>query len=753
MKGHRLPWRDLPGGIAVAAALLARGLCRRPPPPTTLAQRLAMLPLDGLPLVAPVSVGWDDHQIPFITAAHDTDLAVALGVVHCHLRRTQIEVLRRVAQGRVAEMVGPLGVTLDRTLRQIDIGRAVPAIIAGLPEATRRWAEGFVAGMNHHLRHAPSPHDCDLLGIGAEPWTLHDLFMLQRLISADITWMVWTKLLRLRGRMEPAAWRRLWPRLPDGGAPAAPDGRESVAGRALAAMARAGSNSAAVSGARTASGAAMIASDPHMPYRLPNPFLLAGMRAPGMHCVGLMIPGLPFVALGRSPAIAWGGTNLHAQSSDLIDASDVPPARVTTRETTIRVRWGRARKVRLRDTPSGPLVSDGLLLPAATPAALRWAGHRPSDELSAMLAVARSESWDDFRAALAGFGTAGLNMVFAGSDGRVGKLCAAHLPRRAHAPPPDLIVPPDAAPDWSRLATSDDLPSVVDPPDGYVVSANEAPPAHPFALGLFFAPPDRARRIAALLRDARRLTTADLRAIQTDVFGAGSLALRDALLAAAPPGAAPALLADLAAWDGRYAADSAGALAFELLLAEVARRLEDARRLGAYHAAWVTHRLLRDDIAAAPPAVLRACLARAAAAAAPRHRRFRVWGEMHRIAPRHPLAAIPLLGRRFRAPAEQADFPGEGGINTVHKTSHPLATGRHAATFGACARHVSDLATLDANHFVLLGGQDGWTGSANCADQVPIWRAGGHITLPLSAAGVRRHFRHVTTLRPAQAAG
>ncbi|MGH6819842.1 MAG: penicillin acylase family protein, partial [Methylocella sp.] len=310
-----------------------------------------MIPQESIPIVSPVTIHWNDRQIPFIEANSDEDLAVALGLVHAHLRLAQLEVMRRVALGRVAEMIGPLGIEIDRSLRLMSFGRAVPKIIATLSEPTRIWAEGFIRGINHHLVHtAKQPHEFKVLGITPEPWTLTDLFTLARLHAADITWLVWSRLLRVRARMDPKEWATLWPRLlasdtPSTFAATADTGVE----RAFAAATRSGSNSAAVSAARSASNASMIASDPHLPLGLPNPWLIAGVHSPGYHVVGLMVPGLPFIALGRNRWIAWGGTNLHAQASDLFDISELPAHVMVERGETIRVRWSRRRRLRLRE--------------------------------------------------------------------------------------------------------------------------------------------------------------------------------------------------------------------------------------------------------------------------------------------------------------------------------------------------------------------------------------------------------------------
>jgi penicillin amidase len=746
-------WRDWPRGLLVMARWIMRDFARGAPKQVSTADRLAMLPALSLPLGAPVMIRWDKHQIPFIEAESDRDLAVALGAVHAHLRLGQIEIMRRAALGRISEMVGPLGIEADRAIRLMALNRAVPEMIARLPSETKQWAEGFLDGINHHLAHATAlPREFDVLAIRPEPWTLTDLMTLFRLASADISWLVWSRLLRLRDRMPQTDWASLWPRLLSGGAPAALDGeRAEPAAWACAQMARTGSNAFAVSGSRTATGAALIASDPHLPYGLPNPWIIVGMRSPSYRCVGLMMPGLPFVALGRNPDAAWGGTSLHAQSSDLFDASVLPEQDIVEDFETIRVRGAPDRRLRLRRTVHGPIVSEGRLLPSRRRLALRWVGHEASDELSAMLAVARSTNWEAFRDALKGFGVSGLNMVFAGRDGRVGHVLAAHIPRRPPGLPADLHLPLSAASWWESMVDSSHLPMRTGPGHPIVVSANERPDGTVAPVGFFFAPPDRGERIAEKLDRTAPVGIAEAKAVQRDVLARRSLILRGLLLQMAPrPRRArqQRLLAVLTGWDGCYGRASKGALAFELLLAGVIRRL----RLGplrAYDAAWMTQGLITEDLRAVPADRLRQVVTRALGPAAARLERHGDWGTFHRIVLRHPLGRLPLIGRRYRMP----DIAAEGGNNTVHKTGHRLGTRSHHASFGSCARHISDLSDLDANLMVLLGGQDGWFGSENFDDQTALWQRGDYIRVPLRPEAIRAHHGHVTVLHPRRDAG
>jgi penicillin amidase len=713
-------------GAVIAAILVGRGrmLAR---PPRSLTQRLAALPATA-PTEAALRIHWNRHQIPWIEAASEADLAVGLGIVHAHLRLGQMEMLRRVAQGRVAEMVGPLGIELDRSLRLMRFDRAVPAIVAALTPEVRVWAEGFVRGVNHVLASCALPEEMRLLGIGREPWTLVDLFTSARLAAADVSWLVYARLLRARTELDPATWRALWPKLLAGGMPE-PDA--ALAGL----LSRAGSNAAAVSGARSKSGGALFAADPHLSVALPNIWLAAGLCCPTVNAVGLMPAGFPIIAIGRNRRIAWGGTSLHAAASDLFDVSALP---LTERTETLRVRGVGRRTITLRDSPLGPVVSDGMLFRQKTPLALRWVGHAPSDEMGAMLGVMRADGSAAFARALEGFAIPGQNMLHATAGGSVGHMLALRSPRR-RAPPADVVLPPEAAGDWDHMVPSSGFPSVLDPPSGVVASANDPPPPGGVPPGFFYSMPTRAKRLHALLDGHEKLDLADLVRTQTDVQA--PLDTVRALLARARPH--PAGVA-LTAWDGRYDTGSAGALLFEATLAALQAALPDQAQVRPVAAIWRGRAMLTSQILALDDATLQPMLGRAMDAAMALQRQYRTWGNVHRMRLRHYLAAVPGLGGKY----DFGEYGSPGGNDTLDKTGNPPVTGRHGVTYGASARFLADMADPDANRVVLLGGQDGWLGSETFLDQVPLWRAGRYVDLPLRVE-TARGWPHVTVLRPA----
>lgn len=726
-------------------------------------ERLAQLPTENLPLDQAVTVRWDDHMIPHIEAETDRDLAVALGAVHAHLRLAQMELLRHVSQARLAELVGPVAIDIDHSLRILNYGRAADEIIANMPEKTRVWLQAFVAGVNHYQASlAPDelPHEFTVLGIEREPWTVRDLVMISRLAGTDVNWVVWVRLLQLRDHED---WSQIWARLVENGAASFPsfedDGERPPLDTLFGGTALTSSNALAVGAEKTATGSAMMAADPHLRITVPNLWLIAGIRSPSYHAVGLMVPGLPFIAIGRNPDIAWSGTNMRAASSDLYDVSWMDPEDFETRTETIDVRWWFDREITVRETRYGPILSDApaLGLDDPDPFALKWTGHRPSDEFTAMLEAHRATNFAEFRAAFDSFAVSAQNMLYADADGNIGQIMAARLPDRETDLSPDtLILDPRKKENlWNGFLNARDLPATYNPRDGFLASANNSPARAGVPVSYFFSADDRVRRMNQVMTERERVTLDDLAELQRDVYMPSAVELRDVILDhvsslnVTPETEKQAdLLAALRSWDGEYTADSRGALALELLLNEFVpafyrRKFGEAAR--AFIGAAREKVLLIEDMQDAMPIVLASDLRKALAAAAPKFHADRRWGDLHRLGLNHPLAKMPLIGSKYRF----GDHPIGGSTDTLMQTAHQLTDARHDASDGPQARFLTDLGDPDANWFVLIGGQDGWINSDAFLDQTPLWRNGNYVRVPLTEDAVREAFPRTMTLRPA----
>jgi penicillin amidase len=326
-----------------------------------------------------------------------------------------------------------------------------------------------------------------------------------------------------------------------------------------------------------------------------------------------------------------------------------------------------------------------------------------------------------------------------------------HLPIRS-GPMADLVRrPEDPAAAWHGEADSLTLPWALNPSDGLLASANNRPTTTPMPVGFFFPGPERVERLYELLRAKDKLSIADLASLQQDTLSTAALALKTALVERIKADGGglsePAFTQSLAAWDGRYEADSPGPVFFETLLYHLALGLYAPEGEGAVAPAksdwkYLTNYLV-EDLDSLPQPRRASLLSAAVGDAADDSKRFASWGEMHRMRIGHILANFPVLGPFFTL----EDYGVGGSRNTIFKTAHGLSDEKHSVGYGSEARQLSDLSDPDANWFVLLGGQDGWLGSQNFADEVALWREGRSIRMPLRAPSVASQFPAVLELK------
>ena len=284
--------------LALSVALLSGCALLAPlPDKASLDARLKAFPTRDLPLTSAVTIYWNDNQVPFIEAANDEDLAFALGMVHAHLRLAQMTILRRIVEGRLAESAGPIAADIDHALRILNFGRGAAKFEAAMPPETRAFVEDFVRGINYYqgkLAARDLPHEFKVLALEREPWSVRDVLAIGRLAGTDINWLGYFSLLKLRERPD---WPELYQRLLKAGGASTTSfsagDQSEILKQLLLGAARTGSNALVVAGARSQSGAALLASDPHLGIQMPNLWLIAGMKSPSYHAVGFMIPGVP----------------------------------------------------------------------------------------------------------------------------------------------------------------------------------------------------------------------------------------------------------------------------------------------------------------------------------------------------------------------------------------------------------------------------------------------------------------------------
>ncbi|MCY4640563.1 MAG: penicillin acylase family protein [Chloroflexi bacterium] len=757
-------------------------------------------------LAAPLEVLRDRHGVPHVFAASEQDVLFGQGLVHAQDRLFQMELARRLAAGRLAEVFGARALQADRLHRRLGLAglaqRDVDAASAGDRASLEAYAEGVNAGLAT-LRALPP--EFVLLGIRPEPWQAWHSTLVGRLLLFTFatnweTELLRAELLRLLGPDRAAAAEPAPHPSPGGPAPAGwrrtATGADAPGARArlLAAYAAAreagvacglpagvgASNAYAVAPGRSRTGAPLLAADPHLAPRIPGLFHLVHLEGGGLRVAGADIPGLPGVAIGHNGALAWGLTAGLADVADCyveqLDPDD--PARYRTPEGWRRGRWrmeaigvrgGEPVVERVLETRHGPLV--GPALPGEERAiALHATPLAPGDVAGPLLALGRARRIEDFEAALDGWPSSTFNVVYAHREGFVGYRLVGRVQRRElgegllpragwlSSGPPQPLDP--AA-----------LPRRADPDSGVVISANEAP-GGPLELGEEWCESWRAERIAELLGERERHDVASLAAIQLDLHSEPMARLRDLLLAAGAPPPGSVVRAMLEGWDGRLLASSAAAAVVESAFIEVARSvasraagpaapivlgrgLDGGQPHSSFHyraQGWLLDLLERPR----PPLVrdeadrdrlLRAASGRAIAALGARLGSDPAawsWGALHHRRLPHALAAAPLLGRLW----SRGPFPAGGDVNSVSQAGYSLADGPGAAAQVPVYRQVIDLDDPDRSLALLPAGVSGIPGHPRYDDCVEEMLAGRFRPLLFSRRAVEAALESRLELAP-----
>jgi penicillin amidase len=581
-------------------------------------------------LRAEVRVVRDGDAVPHIEARSEDDALFALGFVHAQDRLWQLEFNRRIAQGRLAEILGPAGLETDRFLRTLGVARTATAVVANLDADTRAKLAAYAAGINAYLasRTQPLPPEFVLTRAPAPaPWQPEDSVAWAMMMAWDLSaGAMRNELARLRlsSKLSRAdiddlrppypgeqplkvadyvdVYRALGLRSP---AVARAAGEITAQSEALAfgSGEGIGSNNWVVAGALSASGKPLLANDPHLGLTAPSVWYFAHLRAPELEVFGASLPGVPYVLLGRNRHVAWGFTNTGPDVLDLY-IERVNPAngdeyltpsgyqRFATRIETIKVRGADDVQQVVRATRHGPVISSALsaadqaLPPKGTTAsyvlALRWAALEPQDAtMRAVRAMNRAVTAAEFERALRDWQVVQQNIVYADDRGTIGMVAPGRVPlRRADNDLKGLVPAPgwDARYDWAGWLSFEQMPRVVNPADGIIVTANHkiTPPGYKHYLTSEWYLPYRAHRIRHLLQAEAKHTPQSFARIQGDIV---SLAAQDLLasLRDAQPATAGgrAALERLRVWNGAMSVDGPEPLLLHAWLRKLRTRIFD----------------------------------------------------------------------------------------------------------------------------------------------------------------------------------
>jgi penicillin amidase len=773
--------------------------------------RSALPELDGTISVpgisGPVSVIRDNHGVPTIEAATLDNLLFAQGYVTAQDRLFQMDLMRRAASGELAEIVGDAALKHDRQQRILGLRAEAEKGLQTASAQDREQFGAYARGVNAYIdtHRNRLPLEFRLLHYSPRPWTMQDSLviahqMIETLSTSPQAARTREKILAKLGPELTAdlyvnnSWRDHPPTAPTPALDVVPPQNQAAPAAAVSSLFREssplaflgpwlelffrnddlvtlGSNNWVVSGAHTVSGKPLLSNDMHLGHQMPNLWYEAHLRSGDFDVAGVTLPGYPFVIVGHNRRVAWGFTNIGPTVEDAYFETFNASGQYLTpegwkqpelRREVIHVKGGQDVTVDVQLTRHGPIVTE--LAPGETrKIALRWTLY--DGVRNPFFQVDGAHNWEQFRRAFSEFDAPGQNVVYADIDGNIGYQATGKVPIRAAG---DGSLPVDGstnAYEWTGYIPFDKLPSVFNPPSGFIGTANAriTPDKYPYSISVEWEAPWRTDRIYRVLGSGRKFAASDMLALETDIYSELDHFVADKLVYAVDHAKNPSAQARKAVdilrqWSGQMSADSAAPTIASRARVELKRMLLEPKLGAAPPAAnnstlswesydWMMETIWLENVLSHQPAHwlpsnyssyddLLAAAVEEVVKKAPADLISWKWGPENSVTIQNPvLGRIPFI-RRWTGPGE---MPQSGSGYTVK------AAGRD---YGPSERFTADLANLDASTLNVVTGQSGNFLSPNYMDQWKAWYTGYTFVLPFSKTAVENAAAHRLMLEP-----
>ena len=672
------------------------------------------------PVGARAAIVRDRLGVPHVSAASWQDAIFLEGYVAAQDRLWQMDALRRLASGTLAEVVGKAALEADMDSHRWRMSEIAQQQERRLTTDSRAVLAAYARGVNYFIEtHRSSlPPEFSLLRYDPRPWRVRDsllvILQMNRLLTA--TWREDMNKFQMLQSGDAAKVNFLYPARTGG-------------------EVQPGSNGWAISGAHSTTGKPILANDPHLDWALPSPWYLVHLRAPDLDVTGATLVGVPGVIVGHNRRIAWGVTNLGFDTQDLfreqIDMNSgryvfqgrVEQARLERH--VIMVKGQAAENFDLWITRHGPIfINDG-----AAHFAMQWEADQDGPLAIPILDIDRAQNWDEFNGALSRYPGPAQNFVYADVDGNIGYHAAGRVPIRKC--PGDE--PADGASgdcEWQGFIAYKDLPQVYNPPSGIIASANQNPfPAdYPWRVDGRFASNYRVREIRARLESKAKWKPPEMLAVEKDVYSAFSKFLAGEIVSAWGRQSKAAIASSSAElrsavdllrnWNGQMEKGAAAPMLISLIydqvrvaMAERAAPKHSAAYETSYMAPEVTEELLRQrppgwfaDYDALLIKSLKAAVAEGEKMQGSKIARWN-YGRYNLLSIDNPvMGKLPLIGSYFNI----GPVPMSGSSTTIKQTTRRL---------GPSMRMIIDLANLDDSLANITTGESGNVMSRHYMDQ------------------------------------
>ncbi|MFC4012266.1 penicillin acylase family protein [Nonomuraea purpurea] len=782
-----------------------------------------------------VEIYRDKSGIPHIYADTAKDLFMAQGFVHAQDRFYEMDVRRHTTAGRLSELFGKTTLSNDKALRTMGWRKVAEQELPELAQETKDYLDAYAKGVNAWLSANQRASDRSLeysilkLQNGdyrPEPWTAVDSLSWLKAMAWDLRSNMGDEIDRALSLTKLPKERvdQLYPGYPyDRHAPivtegaidqnrfdqrAAPRLGPGRGERALTQAARTldaipntmgtddrdgiGSNSWVVSGEHTASGKPLLANDPHLSPQLPSIWYQAGLHCRkitedcGYDVTGFTFSGFPGVIIGATDKISWGFTNLGPDVADLfleqVEGDTYlykgEQVKLETRQEQIKVAGGATVTLTVKSTRHGPLINevieDAKPSGEANAVALQWTALTPGRTADAVFALNKAADWQEFKAAAALFDVPAQNLVYADTTGKIGYQAPGRIPVREKGDGTYPVPGWTGEYDWNLAPIPyDQLPSVEDPAEGFIVTANNAvidPERYRPLLTKDWAHGYRSERIRDLLRAAIEKGPIDattMSRIQQDTRNGFAETLVPALMGVDLAGPSTRARELLKTWDGTQGLDSAPAAYFNAVWRQLlALTFHDELPQAAWPSGgdrWyeVVRRLLTlpddpfwDDVTTKNRKETRDDILRQAMASAHQELAERLgddvkawrWGDLHQLE-----LVNGSLGTSGIGPVEALFNRGPlavpGSKDAVNATGWNVQRG-YGINAVPSMRMIADLSDTDKSQWINLTGASGHAFHDNYWDQSEAWAKGSLLPMHTKQESIKKAATHTLKLTP-----
>jgi penicillin amidase len=751
-------------------------------------------------LAAPVQILRDRYAIPHIAAKSYDDAAFALGYAHAQDRLWQMELARRFVQGRLSELFGETALAADAMMRAMGLYTAAEDAVEHVSRDSQRTLAAYADGVNAFISGHKGRWPIEFVLAGDTPpelWRPADSVAVLKGMAFQLSDNMFGEAARaeLISVLGAKSVQDFFPPFSDAPMPAYLSRIYGATrtGQAYGVPDTTASDNWAVDGAHSVTGKPLLANDPHLGFTIPSVWYLAHLAIPGEDIVGGTLAGVPAIIVGHNRHVAWGVTNTGPDTEDLylerIDPDDAARyqtpsgfAMFDTRTESIKVRFGRERRIQIRATRHGPVMSDAGGSAFATPQgyalALRWTALEPDDTtVDGLIAMGSAKNAAEFKASAKSIVSPMQNIVYAddnGETGHIGLVLPGRVPIRSEKNDSLGLVPApgwDGKYDWQGYIPADKMVDIADPPSGHIATANNktAPDDYPYTLTREWESDYRFKRIEEILAKSKRQSLANFSAMQKDTVDLYAVQLKARLVAAGPFDGADAKAAELiAAWDGSMTAFGPEALIWAAWARALEKRIY-ADELGRnFPAFWgyreqFTLRVLDNvegegrwcDDKKTPEIetcakqiglALHDAVTELTQAYGNDPAKWR-WGDAHKaIHLAQPLGSFPVIGPYFNREVEM-----DGGPFTLLRADNRMSSATpYAAIHGPGYRGIYDLASPGRSLFIISTGQSGNVFSPHYDDLLKLWAKSEYVLIPVSPEIVSEIAVNRLTLEPAQ---